>query len=67
MRHHVNVDLSFDSYEEADAQDATAKLIFALRATANMFEQKGIFNQGSAETEHGIRIQWTAEQQETRQ
>lgn len=67
MRHHVNVDLTIETYTEGDAQAATERMIFALRATANLFEQKGITNTGSAETEAGTRIRWTAAQQETRQ
>jgi hypothetical protein len=67
VRLHVNVDLSFDTYEESEAQEATERMIVALRATADLFEKKGIYNNGSAETQDGTRIRWTAEQQETRQ
>lgn len=67
MRHKLKVELEYDGYTDVEDMAAVTRMVGALRAAADLFEIKGITNDGKAETESGTRIQWTAEQQDTRQ
>ena len=67
MKNRVVIDMVLDTYTEHAAEQAQQALTGALRATLAMFERNGIYAEGSAESEDGVRIRWTATREDTRQ
>ncbi len=67
MRHSVSITIELDTYTAAGAERAPAVLIAALRALHQQFSREGIFDTGKAESPDGVRLSWSASQQETQQ
>lgn len=67
MKHRLAIEFEVETYSEAGQDRAGAVVIAAMRSAHSYFSTNSITDSGTLTTTDGVRITWTATQQETHQ